>query len=201
MSQNHLKRTEQDNIMTVVYDLSSLNDDWHKKITGLIFEGYQQGFVRSFERGDVVNTNSVTKPTKDEYYATFYDYDTFNEGPFDSVEKAKACIVEMFEEDLANEVHEPDGSEGFQVGLLRPMPEIAREYAKDADYIIEHLCERIDDYWCADEPSIPTSQKNIDLMKDLLNRFFDKCEYGASGMIDNVQEFKFSEVQIDKPSD
>lgn len=130
-------------------------------------------------------------------YASYNNsWDEFTYGAFDTVEEAKAEVIDEYLGDLSCGETPESLPNQFEVGELVDIRIVAKRGLKgDSKSMLEYLNSWLSDSIDFDgDESILYNDYNIALLEKLLSEFYDNCEYGLNGLIENVKTFKFSEV-------
>lgn len=131
-----------------------------------------------------------------EYWASYAtDPERFGDGPYNSIEEAKADIIDQYKCDIANGTWDVGDWTNFYIGIKKDFKDFATEGLKwQAESIVEDIGCRLDDEIYSDDPTLPLTEKNVALMTELLAKFFDECEFENGFAVVDIQEFEFSEV-------
>ena len=132
-----------------------------------------------------------------QYYASYNNsWDEFTYGAFDTVEEANAEVIDEYLSDLSYGETLESLPNQFEVGELVDIRVVAKRGLNgDSKSMLEYL-----NLWLSDsidfdgDESILYNDYNIALLEKLLSVFYDNCEYGLNGLVENVKTFKFSEV-------
>lgn len=153
----------------------------------------------NLERTTMAMTDAVIERPNKEYWASYAtDSERFGEGPYNSIEEAKADIIDQYKQDITNGTWDIGDWTKFYVGVRKDFNDIAKDRARFyADTVIEYIGEDIDCEYHLDDPAITTTDKNMSLMTKLLEKFFDECEFDGGFIVEDIREFKFSEVMND----
>ena len=109
----------------------------------------------------------------------------------DSIEEAKADIIDQYKSDIANGTWDVGDWTKFYIGVRKDFKDIAKNHVRFyADSVIEHIGEDIDCDYHLDDPSITTTEKNRSLMIKMLEKFFDECEFDGGFIVEDIQEFE-----------
>lgn len=127
-----------------------------------------------------------------EYWASYAtDSERFGEGPYNSIEEAKADIIDQYKQDIAKGTWDVGDWTTFYIGVRKDFKDIAKNHVGFyADSVIEHIGEDIDCDYHLDDPSITTTEKNRSLMIKMLEKFFDECEFDGGFIVEDIQEFE-----------